>query len=142
MDASIRLATSAHCAGVVDLVCDGDISVKDGVDRLVVFRHVGTPEQRTSAVSALQFLARCPDVWIASATRRVLHDRFVEESWLLFTQYRDAMVQARLEYEEVVTATLCHVAAGEVSTILRIPVPSEVVPDQANDVDADSLESF
>ena len=127
---------------MVDLVCDGDISVKDGVDRLVVFRHVGTPEQRTSAVSALQFLARSPDVWIASATRRVLHERFVEDSWLLFTQYRDAMAQARLEYEEVVTAALCHVAAGEVPTILRIPVPPEIVLDQAVDVDADSLESF
>ena len=66
----------------------------------------------------------------------------MEESWLLFTQYRDAMAQARLEYEEVVTATLRHVVAREVSSSLQIPVPSEVVPDQADDVDADSLESF
>ena len=142
MVAGFRLATCAHCSGVVDLVWYGDISVRDGVARLVALRQGGTPEQRTSSVAALQFLARCPDAWIASATRRVLHDRFVEESWLLFTQYRDAMAQARLEYEEVVTAALCHVAAGEVATILRIPVPSEVVPDQADDVDADSLESF
>ena len=142
MDAGIRLTTSAHCAGVVDLVCSGDISIKDGVDRLVVCRHVGTLEQRTSAVSALQFLARSSDVWIASATRRALHDRFVEDLWRLFTQNRYAMAQVRLEYEEVVTDALCHVAAGEASTILRIPVPPEIVLDQADDVDADSLESF
>ena len=52
------------------------------------------------------------------------------------------MAQARLEYEEVVTAVLPHAAAGDVSTILQIPVPPEIVPDQADDVDADSLESF
>ena len=106
MDSGIRWTTSAHCAGVVDLVCSGDISAKDGVDRLVVYRHVGALEQRQSAVSALQFLAHNSDVWIASATRRALHDRFVEDSWRLFSQNRDAMAQARLEYEEVVTDAL------------------------------------
>ena len=142
MVAGFRLATCAHCSGVVDLVWYGDISVRDGVARLVVLRQGGTPEQSTSSVAALQFLARCSDAWIASATRSVLHERLVEESWLLFTQYRDAMAQARLEYEEVVTATLRHVVAREVSSSLQIPVPSEVVPDHADDVDADSLESF
>ena len=142
MDSGTRWTTSAHCAGVVDLVCAGDISVEDGVDRLVVFRHVGTPEQRTSAVSALQFLARSPDVWIASATRRVLHDRFVEDSWLLFTQYRDAMAQARLEYEEVVTGILYQVSAAGSPAAPTSSVPPEIALVQEDDGDADSLESF
>ena len=127
---------------MVDLVWYGDISVREGVDRLVVLRQDGTPDQRTSSVAALQFLARCSDAWIARATRSVLQERLVEESWLLFTQYRDAMAQAKLEYEEVVPATLRHVVPREVSSSLQIPVPSEVVPDHADDVDAVSLESF
>ena len=52
------------------------------------------------------------------------------------------MAQTRREYEEVVTAVQPHVAAGEVAAILRNPVPPEIVPDHADDVDADSLESF
>ena len=142
MAAGFRLATCAYCSGVVDLVWYGDISVREGVDRLVVLRQNGSPEQRTSSVAALQFLARCSDAWIARATRSVLQERLVEESWLLFTQYREAMAQARLEYEEVVPATLRHVVPREVSSSLQIPVPSEVVPDHADDVDAVSLESF
>ena len=142
MDAGLRVITSPHCAGVVDLVRDGHISVKEGVARLGVFRHVGTPEQRASAVAALQFLARCPDVGIAWATRHVLHDRFGEESWSLFTQYRDAMAQLRLEYEDVASTALCYAASGEVASTYRIPAPSETVPDQADEDDAYSLESF
>ena len=141
-DTSARLVTCSHCAGVVDLVCEGDISVKDGVERLVVFRQVGTSEQRMSAVSALQFLACNPDLWIASAARRVLHERFVDDSWLLFTQYREAMAQTRREYDEVVTAVQLHVAAVEVAIINRNPVLPEIVSDHADDADADSLESF
>ena len=85
MDPGTRWTTSAHCAGVVDLVCSGDISAKNGVDRLVVYRHVGALEQRKCAVSALQFLAHNPDVWIARATRCALHDLFVEDLWRLFS---------------------------------------------------------
>ena len=141
-DTSTRLVTCAHCAGVVDLVCEGDISVKDGVERLVVFRQVGTSEQRMSAVSALQFLACNLDLWISSAARRVLHERFVDDSWLLFTQYREAMAQTRREYDEVVTAVQHHVAAVEVATIQLNPVQAEIVPDHTDAADADSLESF
>jgi hypothetical protein len=91
---------------VVDLVLSGDISARKGVGRLVVYRHMGSLEQRKCAVSALQFLAHNPDVWIASATRRALHDLFVEDLWRLFSQNRDAMAQVRLDYEEVVTDAL------------------------------------
>ena len=142
MDSGSRWATSAHCAGVVELVLSGDISAKSGVVRLVVYRHVGSLEQRKCAVSALQFLAHNPDVWVARATRCALRDLFVEDLWRLFSQNRDAMAQVRLDYEEVVTDTVCHVAAGEAPTISRVPVPPEIVLDQDDDVDADSLESF
>ena len=141
-DTSPRVVTCAHCAGVVDVVCEGDFSVKDGIARLAVFRQVGTSEQRMSAVFALQSLALNPDLWIASAARRVLHERFVDDSWLLFTQYRDAMAQTKREYDEVVTAAQLHVAVAEVATIQRNPVPPEIVSDHADDADADSLESF
>ena len=80
---SSRLVTCALCAGVVDLVCEGDISVKDGIDRLILFRQAGTSEQRMNAVSALQFLACNPDLGIANAAQRALHERFVDDSWLL-----------------------------------------------------------
>ena len=61
---------------------------------------------------------------------------------MLFSQYREAMAQTRWEYDEVVSAVQPHVAAGEVVAILRNPVLPEIVPDHADDADADSLESF
>ena len=142
MDSGNRWATSAHCAGAVDLVLSGDISAQNGVARLVVFRHVGSLDQRKCAVSALQFLAHNPDVWVARATRCALHDLFVEDSWRLFTQNRDAMAQVRLDYDEVVTDTGYQVAASVSPTIPSAPVPPEIVLDQDDEVDADSLESF
>ena len=142
-DTSTRyLVTGAHCAGVVELVCSGDISVTDGIDRLIVFRHSGTSGQRMSAVVALQNLACNPDLWIARAARRVLHERFVDDSWLLFTQYREAMAQTRREYDEVVTAVQHHLAAVEEVTIQLNPEQAEIVPDHTEAADADSLESF
>ena len=141
-DTSARLVTCSHCAGVVDLVCEGDISVKDGVERLVAFRQMGTSEQRMNAVSALQFLACNLDLWIASAARRVLHERFVDDSWLLFTQYREAMAQTRREYDEVVTAVQHHLAAVEEVSIQLNPEQAEIVTDHTETADADSLESF
>ena len=73
-DTNFRWLTCAHCAGVVNLVCDGDISVKDGIARLVLSLQAGTPEQRRSAVSALQFLAYNSDPGIARAAQHALHD--------------------------------------------------------------------
>ena len=129
-DTSARyLVTCAHCAVVVELVWSGGMSVTDGIDRLIVFRHSGTSEQRMSAVVALQNFACNPDLWIARAARRVLHERFVDDSWLLFTQYREAMAQTRREYDEVVTAVQHYLAAVEEVTI------------QQNPEHADSLES-
>ena len=142
-DTSTRyFVTCAHCAGVVELVCSGDISVTDGIDRLIVFRHSGTSEQRMSAVVALQNLACNPDLWIARAARRVLHEWFVDDSWRLFMKYREAMAQTRREYDEVVTAVQLHVAAVEVAIIQRNLILPEIVSDHADDADADSLESF
>ena len=141
-DTSSRLVTCALCAGVVDLVCEGDISVKDGIDGLILFRQAGTSEQNMNAVSALQFLACNPDLGIANAVQRALHERFVDDSWQLFTQYREAMSQTRREYDEVVTAVQLHAAAVEVTTIQRNPVLPEIVSDHADDADAGSLESL
>ena len=141
-DTSSCVVTCAHCAGVVDFVCEGDISVKDGIEQLAVFRKVGTSEQRMNAVSALQFLACNPDLWIANAAQRALHERFVDDSWLLLTQYREATAQTRREYDEVVTAIQLHAAAVEVSIIQRNPTLPVIVSDHADDADAGSFESF
>ena len=142
-DTSIRnLVPGAHCTGVVELVCSGDISVTDGIDRLIVFRRSGTSEQTMSAVVALQNLACNPDLWIARAARRVLHERFVDDSWQLFTQYHEAMAQTRREYDEVVTAVQHNLAAVEEATIQQNPEQAEIVTDQTEAADADSLESF
>ena len=142
-DTSTRyLVTGAHCAGVVELVCSGDISVTDGIDRLIVFRRSGTSEKKMSAVVALQNLACNPDVWIARAARRVLHERFVDDAWQFFTQYHEAMAQTRREYDEVVTAVQHNLAAVEEATIQQNPEQAEIVTDQAEAADADSLESF
>ena len=140
---SIRyLVTGAHCAGVVELVCSGDISVTDGIDRLIVFRRSGTSEQKVRAVVALQFLACNPDVWIARSARRVLHERFVDDAWQVFTQYHEAAAQTRREYDEVVTAVQHNSAAVEEATIQQNPEQAEIVTDQTEAADADSLESL
>ena len=72
----------------------------------------------------------------------VVHKRFVDDSWLLFTQYREALALTRREYDDVVRAAQLHVAAAEVATTQQNPVPPEIVADHADDTDADSLESF
>ena len=142
MDSGNRWATSALCAGVVDLVLSGDISFRRGVNLLVVYRKTGSLEQRKCAVSALQFLAHNPDVWVARATRCALRDLFVEDLWRQFSQNRDATEQVRIDYEEVVMDAVYQVAVSVVPTIPSAPVPPEIVLDQDDDVDADSLESF
>ena len=75
MDTILGRATCAHCAEVVNIVCDGDISVKDGVAHLVLSRQAGTPEQRSRAVSALRFLAHNPNNRIAHVAQRALLER-------------------------------------------------------------------
>ena len=61
MDTDLGQPTYALCAEVVKFVCDGDISVKDGVTRLVLFRQAGTPEQNIWVTVALRSLAHNPD---------------------------------------------------------------------------------
>ena len=127
---------------MVDLVLSGDISARMGVCRLVVYRHMGSLEQRKCAVSALRFLAHNSDVWIARSTRFALHDLFVEDSWRLFTRNRDAMALVRSDYEEVVTGTVYQVSAAGTSAAPTASAPSEIALVQEDDGDADSLESF
>ena len=129
-DTNFRRFTCAHCAGVVNIVCDGDISVKDGIARLVLSRQAGTPEQRRSAVSALQFLAYNSDPGIAHAAQHALHERFVDDMWQLFAKYHEDNAQTMREYNEIMTAVQWN------------PVSPEIAPDQAHDDDAGSLGSF
>ena len=95
---ALDLATSSHCVELVELVLSGDIAVADGIDRLLVLRRLGTPEQKKNVVGALKSLAHNTDASIACAARRTLHERFVDDAWQLFIQYREAMVQTRREY--------------------------------------------
>ena len=101
MDPDLRWSTSPYCAGVVDLVIFGNVSARDGVLLLSVFRKTGSLEHRMCAAAALRFLADCPDAGIARASRSALHDRFVEDMWYLFTRNRDDVARVRSEYEDV-----------------------------------------
>ena len=142
MESDPRWTTSAHCAGVVDLVLSGDISARKGVGRLVVFRKTGSLEQRKCAVAALRFLTHCPDVGIARSSRFVLHDLFVEDLWLLFTRNSDAVARVRSEYEEVVSGIQYQASAAGPPAAPSTSVPSVIPLVKEDDGDADSLESF
>ena len=130
MDTDLGQATCAHCAGVVNLVCDGDISVKDGVARLVLSRQAGTPEQRSWAVSALRVLAHNPDSRIAHVAQCAILELRNYDMWQLFTKYYEEREQMRREYNEIIMA------------VQRNPASPEIVPDQTRDDDVGSLESF
>ena len=130
MDTDLGQATCAHFAGEVNLVCDGDISVKDGVARLVLSRQAGTPEQRSWAVSALRFLAHNPDSRIAHVAQRALLERLNDDMWQLFAKHYEEREQMRREYNEIIMA------------VQRNPASPEIVPDQTRDDDVGSLESF
>ena len=77
-----------RCAQLVELVRSGDMSVKDGIDQLMDLRRAGTPEQKKNAVGALETLIYNPDVWIARAARRFMHEQVVDEAWQLFIEHR------------------------------------------------------
>ena len=115
---------------MVNFVCDGDISVKDGVARVVLPRQAGTPEQRSWAVSALRFLAHNPDSRIAHVAQRALLERLNDDMWQLFTKHYEEREQMRREYNEIIMA------------VQRNPASPEIVPDQTRDDDVGSLESF
>ena len=142
-DTSARyLATGAHCAELVELVRSGDIAVADGIDQLIELRRSGTPEQKQNAVGALQTLACNPDVSIARAVRRFLHQRFVDDAWQLFIQYREAMTQTRREHDDIITAVLHNLVAVEETATQQSLEQAEIETDQTEAADADSLESF
>ena len=130
MDTDLGQATCALCAEVVKLVCDGDISVKDGVARLVLSRQAGTPEQSSWVVSALRSLAHNPDSRIAHVAQRALLERLNDDMWQLFSKYYEEGEQMRREYNEIIMA------------VQRNPASPEIVPDQTRDDDVGSLEPF
>ena len=130
MDTDLGQPTYALCAEVVKLVCDGDISVKDGVTRLVQFRQAGTPEQNIWVTFAVRSLAHNPDSRIGHVTQRALLERLNDDMWQIFTKYYEEREQMRREYNEIIMA------------IQRNPMSPEIVPDQTRDDDVGSLESF
>ena len=142
MDPDLRWSTSPYCAGVVDLVIFGNVSARDGVLLLSVFRKTGSLEQRKCAVAALRFLAHCPDVGIARSSRFALHDLFVEDMWFLFTRNRDAVARVRSEYEEVTPGIQYQASAAGPAAAPSTSVPAVIPLVKKDDGDADSLESF
>ena len=139
---ALDLATSSHCVELVELVLSGDIAVADGIDRLLVLRRLGTPEQKKNVVGALKSLAHNTDASIACAARRALHERFVDDAWQLFIQYREAMVQTRREYDDIITIVLHNAGVVEETAMQQSPEQAEAETDQTEAADADSLGSF
>ena len=72
---------------MVTLVCDGDISIKDCVNRLIHFRQGGTREQNIAVTSALRSLAHNPDSRIGLVTQRALLVQLNDDLWRIFTKY-------------------------------------------------------
>ena len=87
MDTDPDQHTYATYAEVVTLVCDGDISIKDGVTRLVHLRQAGTPEQNIGVTFALRSLAHNPDSRIGLVTQRALLEQLNDDLWRIFTKY-------------------------------------------------------
>ena len=86
MDTDLGQPTYATCAEVVRFVCDGDISIKDGVTRLVHLRQAGTPEQNIGVTFALRSLAHNPDSRIGLVTQRALLERLNDDMLQTFTK--------------------------------------------------------
>ena len=89
MDTDRDQQTDPTYAEVVLLVCDGDISIKDGVNRLVHLRQVGTREQNIAVTSALRSLAHNPDSCIGLVTQRALLEQLNDDLWRIFTKYHE-----------------------------------------------------
>ena len=123
MDPVLRWSTSPFCKNVVELVLFGHVSSRDGVLLLSVFHKTGSLEHRMCAVAALRFLAVCPDVGIARASRSALHDRFAEDMWYLFTRNRDDVARVRSEYEEVTPGIQSHASAAAPAAAPSTSVP-------------------
>ena len=93
MDTGRDQQTDPTYAEVVILVCDGDISIKDGVNRLVHLRQVGTREQNIAVTSALRSLAHNPDNRIGLVTQRALLEQLNDDLWRIFTKYHEERKQ-------------------------------------------------
>ena len=128
MDTDLGQPTYALCAEVVKLVCDGDISVKDGVTRLVLFRQAGTPEQNIWVTFALRSLAHNPDSRIGLVTQRAFLERLNDDMWQILTKHYEERERMRREYNEIIMP------------IQRNPMAPESVPDQTRNDDVGSLE--
>ena len=81
--------THPNLTEVVTFVCDGDISIKDCVNRLVHLRQEGTREQNIMVTSALRSLAHNPDRRIGFVTQRVLLEQLNDDLWPIFTKYHE-----------------------------------------------------
>ena len=139
---ALDLATSSHCVELVELVLSGDVAFADGIDRLLVLRRLGTPEQNKNVDGALKSLAHNTDASIACAARRTLHERFVDDAWQLFIQYREAMVQTRREYDDIITIVLHNAGVVEDTAMQQSPEQAEAETNLTEAGDEDSLESF
>ena len=91
MDTDHDQQTHPNLTEVVTLVCDGDISIKDGINRLVHFRQEGTREQNIMVTSALRSLAHNPDRRIGFVTQRVLLEQLNDDLWRIFTKYHEEL---------------------------------------------------
>ena len=89
MDTDHDQQTHPNLTEVVTLVCDGDISIKDGVNRLVHLRQEGTREQNIMVTSALRSLAHNPDRRIGFVTQRVLLEQLNDDLWRIFIKYHE-----------------------------------------------------
>ena len=127
---------------MVDFVIFGNVSARDGVLLLSVFRKTGALEQRKCAVAALRFLAHCPDVGIARSSRIALHELFVEDMWFLFTRNSDAVARVRSEYDEVTRGIPPPAPVAGSAAAPSTSVPAVIPLVKEDDGDADSLESF
>ena len=128
MDTDLGQPTYALCAEVVKLVCDEDISVKDGVTRLVHFRQAGTPEQNIWVTFAFRSLAHNPDSRIGLVTQRALLERLNDDMWQTFTKYYEERQQMKREYNEITMP------------IQRNPLAPDPVLDQTRYGDVGSME--
>ena len=142
MEPVLRWSTSPFCTGVVDLVIFGNISARNGVLLLSVFRKTGSLEERKCAVAALRFLAHCHDPGVARSSRIALHELLVEDMWFLFTRNSDAVARVRSEYDEVTPGIPYQAAAAGPAAAPSTSVPAVIPLVKKDDGDADSLESF
>ena len=142
MEPVLRWSTSPFCTGVVDLVIFGNISARNGVLLLSVFRKTGSLEERKCAVAALRFLAHCPESGVARSFRIALQELFVEDMWFLFTRNSDAVARVRSEYDEVTPGIPLQAPVAGSTSAPSTSVPAVIPLVNEDDGDADSLESF